>query len=46
MGLQAERDEEMKIPWKEANEGQPIMEEQFQERFWRRRQDGVGLDTV
>jgi hypothetical protein len=36
----------VKIPWKEANEGQRVMEEQFQERFCRRRQDGFGLDTV
>ena len=40
------RDEEMKIPWQEANEGPPVPEEQYQERFWRRRRDGIGLDTV
>ena len=34
------------IPWKEANEGPPVTEEQYQERFWRRRLDGNGLDTV
>jgi hypothetical protein len=37
---------EMKIPWKEANEGPPVPEEQYQERFWRRRLDGIGLDTA
>ena len=37
---------EMKILWKEANEESPLSEEQYQERFWRRRLDGVGLDTV
>jgi hypothetical protein len=36
----------MKIPWQEANEGPPISEEQYQERFWRRRLDGIGLDTA
>jgi hypothetical protein len=36
----------MKIPWKEANQGSPVSEEQYQERFWRRRLDGVGLDMV
>jgi len=37
----------MKIPWKEAEiEGPPVTGEQYQERFWRRRLDGVGLDTV
>ena len=36
----------MKIPWKEANEESPVSEEQYQERFWRRRLDGIGLDTV
>ena len=36
----------MKIPWQEANEGPPVPEEQYQERFWRRRRDGIGLDTV
>ena len=36
----------MKIPWKEAQEGSPVPEDQYQERFWRRRLDGIGLDTV
>ena len=40
------RDEELKIPWKGAREGQPSTEEQHQERFWRRRLDGIGLDAV
>jgi hypothetical protein len=40
------RDEEMKIPWQEANEGPPVPEEQYQERFWRRRLDGIRLDTA
>jgi hypothetical protein len=29
-----------------ANEGPPVPEEQYQERFWRRRLDGIGLDTA
>ena len=29
----AVREEEMKIPWQEANEGPPVPEEQYQERF-------------
>ena len=41
---EAARDEEMKISWRAANEGPP--EEQYQERFWRRRLDGIGLDTA
>jgi hypothetical protein len=32
-------------PWRAANEGPPVPEEQYQERFWRRL-DGIGLDTV
>ena len=43
---EAARDEKMKTPWKGASEGQPPTEEQFQERFWRRRLDGIGLDVV
>jgi hypothetical protein len=43
---EAARDEEMKIPWRAANEGPPVLEEQYQERFWRRRLDGIGLDTA
>ena len=27
-------------------EGSPAPEEQYQERFWRRRLDGIGLDTI
>ena len=42
----AARDEGMKIPLQEANEGPPVPEEQYQERFWRRRPDGIGLDTA
>jgi hypothetical protein len=42
----AARDEEIKIPWQEANEGPPVTEEQYQERFWRRRLDAIGLDMV
>jgi hypothetical protein len=30
----AARDEEMKIPWQEANDGPPVTEEQYQERFF------------
>jgi hypothetical protein len=29
-----------------SKEGAPAPEEQYQERFWRRRLDGIGLDTV
>ena len=36
----------MKIPLKEVNEGPPVQEEQYQERFWRRRLDEMGLDTA
>ena len=36
----------MKIPWKVPEEGSPVPEEQYQERFWLRRLDGIGLDTV
>ncbi len=43
---EAAKEEEMKIPWKNANEESPVSEEQYQERFWRRRLDGIGLDTV
>jgi hypothetical protein len=32
----------MKIPRRAANEGPPVPEEQYQERFWRRRLDGIG----
>ena len=42
----AARDEGMKIPLQEANEGPPVPEEQYQERFWQRRPDGIGLDTA
>jgi hypothetical protein len=38
--------EEMRIPWNEGSEESPVSEEQYQERFWRRRLDGIGLDTV
>jgi hypothetical protein len=43
---EAAKEEEMKIPWKEAQEGLPVPEDQYQERFWRRRLDGIGLDIV
>jgi hypothetical protein len=43
---EAAKEEEMKIPWKNANEGLPVSEEQYQERFWRRRLDGIELDTA
>jgi hypothetical protein len=32
------KDEELKIP--------PVPEAQYQEGFWRRRRDGIGLDTI
>jgi hypothetical protein len=44
--VEAARDEEMKIPWQEANEGPPVPEEQYQKRFWRRRLDGIGFETA
>jgi hypothetical protein len=43
---EAAKEEEMKIPWKEVQEGLPVPEDQYQERFWRQRLDGIGLDTV
>jgi hypothetical protein len=43
---EAARDEKMKIPWQAANEGPPVPKEQYQERFWQRRLDGIGLDTA
>jgi hypothetical protein len=43
---EAAKAEETKIPWKDAKEGSPVPEEQYQERFWRRRLDGIGLDTI
>jgi hypothetical protein len=43
---EAAKEEEMKIPWKEAEEGSPVPEEKYQERFCQRRLDGIGLDTV
>jgi hypothetical protein len=29
-----------------GRQSQPVTEEQYQERFWRRRPDGIGLDTA
>ena len=43
---EAAKEEEMKIPWKDEKEGASVPEEQYQERFWRRRLDGIGLDTI
>jgi len=43
---EASKEEEMKIPWKEVHEGLSVSEDQYQERFWRRRLDGIGLYTV
>jgi hypothetical protein len=40
---EAAKDEEMKIPWVEAHAGLPVPEEQYEERFWRRRLDGIGI---
>ena len=40
------KDEAMKIPWTESHVGLPVQEEQYQERFWRRGLDGIGLDTT
>ena len=36
----------MKIPWKDAKEGLPVPEDQYQERFWRQRLDCIGLDMI
>ncbi len=43
---EAAKEEEMKIPWKDEKEGAAVPEDQYQERFWRRRLDGIGLDTI
>ena len=43
---EALKEEEKKIPWKDVNEGPPVSEEHYQERFCRRRLDGIGLDTA
>jgi hypothetical protein len=43
---EAAKEEEMRIPWKDEQEGAPVSEEQYQERFWRRRLDGIGLDSI
>ncbi len=43
---EVEKDEEMNIQWQEANGGPPVTEEQYQEKFCRRRRDGIGLDTA
>jgi ribonuclease HI len=43
---EAAKEEEMKIPWRDEQEGSRVPEEQYQERFWRRRLDGIGLDTI
>jgi hypothetical protein len=43
---EAVKEEEMKIPCKDANEGLPVSEEQYHERFWRQRLDAIGLDTA
>ena len=43
---EAAKEEEMKIPWKDEKEEAPVQEEQYQERFWQRRLDGIGLDTI
>jgi hypothetical protein len=39
---EAAKEEEMKIPWKEANEESPVSEGKYQERFWR--EDWTELD--
>jgi hypothetical protein len=43
---EAAKEEEMKIPWTDAKERSPVPEEQYQERFWRRRLHGIGLDMI
>jgi hypothetical protein len=43
---EAAKEEEMRIPWKDEQEGVPVSEEQYQERFCRRRLDRIGLDSI
>jgi hypothetical protein len=43
---QASQAFEMAIPMKEGDEEVPATESQYEERFWRRRLDGIALDTV
>jgi hypothetical protein len=43
---EAAKEEEMRIPWKEGSEESSVSEKQYQERFWRRRLDGIALETV
>jgi len=41
--------EAIEVPFRHRRKrmrGPPVTEEQYQERFWRRRLDGIGLDTV
>ena len=35
---------EMAIPFKDRNESSPVSEQDFKERFWRRRLDGIAMD--
>jgi len=42
----AAKEEELKIPWQETSEGPPVPEEQYQERFWRRRLDGIEMNLA
>ena len=43
---QASQAFEMAIPMKEGDEEVSATESQYEERFWRRRLDGIALDTV
>ena len=44
-GKQRKR-KKFRIPWKEGSEESSVSEKQYQERFWRRRLDGIALETV
>jgi len=36
----------MRIPWKEGSEESSVSEEQYQERFWRRRLDEIKQELI
>ena len=38
---EAAKEEEMRTPWKDEQEGSPVSEDQYQERFCRQRLDGL-----
>ena len=43
---EAAKEEEMRIPWKEGSEESSVSEEQYQERFWRRRLDEIKQELI